>query len=1338
MKKRLSLVAVFALLVAVLTSCKSKYTIEFVEQDGTMIFETIEVREGKEIEMPAAPTKDGLTFGGWYVDPAYNEEFNATVMPAESFILYAKWNATLTFDSKGGSECNSITNVPGTFVTLPEPTKEGFVFGGWYTDEQYTNQQLSVVPGKHTTVYAKWQVKNTNTAYLFTNWRDNDGVYNITKDDNGTTITATDKKGEWSYAYDIINIDGTGYRVVELTFVGTKDCEAVIKLEGGNATATETRVKFTGEEQTLSWVVKPNNISKDPGEKLMIFLNAGNKGFVKTPAAEGVEETKFESAPYITIKSAALYQPQEIGATSDIYAIHFESNGGSAVASIFAKAGTDVTTKTPKKAGYIFGGWYTNAECTEEFDGKMPAQATILYAKWHEVVDMIEDKYSHKPFVALDFVYADGVLSVQKNEGTHGWHSILSKETVEVLANATKATVTIKGVAGEKILIKIGDHWQAEKTIECTGAEQTVEIPLTGITFEAGKPAVVIIPGVGTDGKTGKFEISGIKLDNNVDLAAAKLYCLDNMYENSLSATYDKGVLTVSKAEAIAGGEWWSVASSLLGKDIAGCGKLVVTVKGANNSKILFKVNDNNAAQREVTCTGEVQTVVLDFSHITLDGKKSAVYIFPEAGTPGTGAEFEISNLYFLREAELVNDAYESTLVKVEKADADKKIVYSYADGVLTIKKNANTHGWHSMLSNLKTDALTGATKATVTFKGVAGQQILFKIGDEGGALEAWETCTGEVQTKEISLVDAKFDPNKVAVVIIPGVSVDGETGVFEVSGIKLDNEQNTDLAAQGFTCADNLEEVTAVTTKYDNETGVLTVSKNAGAGEWEAAKTVALGDSLCYERAEITFKGAKDSKILFKINDNDAFQKEVVCTGEVQTIVIDFAKLNMNKKNAAVYILPECGSVGTGAKFEIYSINLSQYKALITDPISTNLLEDTYVSSGKVEEQACVEVTQANGVLTVKKVAGSEWETANGALTYEVLEGKNILKVEVKGTAGHKIFFKPNDSAQLEITCDGTVQYFEYEFEIGTYKEDKKALYIMPDAGTATWAEGYTAGVFEISLLEVANYKTKINVLQDSFKPNANTTAKLENGVLTVKKNTGQWDFIHTNMTSQALSGFNVLKVELSGTVAGEIVKFKLDDDNAYQFDVEIKEANKKIYAEFYYEMNAPKGNKAIYIMPKAGVEGESGEVTITRLEVAREYDHVSLMKGWTPNDAGSYVITETADSTKITKNEKWTNGEGEVVVTDWCFVKNTITGITADKYTTLVIEFTGSVAEQEIIFGLGAIEAKPFTTGAKQVVEIKVPEGKFVTNDTELKIFVNAGIAGSCDLVITDMYLK
>ncbi len=70
--------------------------------------------------------------------------------------------------------------------------------------------------------------------------------------------------------------------------------------------------------------------------------------------------------------------------TINSYTISFNSNGGSAVASIIQNYGTAVTQPAdPTKTGYTFAGWYADAGLTSSYTfTTMPAQNTTLYAKW--------------------------------------------------------------------------------------------------------------------------------------------------------------------------------------------------------------------------------------------------------------------------------------------------------------------------------------------------------------------------------------------------------------------------------------------------------------------------------------------------------------------------------------------------------------------------------------------------------------------------------------------------------------------------------------------------------------------------------------------------------------------------------------------------------------------------------------------------------------------------------------------------------------------------------------------------------------------------------------------
>ena len=70
--------------------------------------------------------------------------------------------------------------------------------------------------------------------------------------------------------------------------------------------------------------------------------------------------------------------------------ISFETNGGSAIEPIVAKAGEDISAllpANPTRAGHTFAGWYSDSECTQkvQLPTTMPAKSTTFYAGWTAV-----------------------------------------------------------------------------------------------------------------------------------------------------------------------------------------------------------------------------------------------------------------------------------------------------------------------------------------------------------------------------------------------------------------------------------------------------------------------------------------------------------------------------------------------------------------------------------------------------------------------------------------------------------------------------------------------------------------------------------------------------------------------------------------------------------------------------------------------------------------------------------------------------------------------------------------------------------------------------------------
>ena len=68
------------------------------------------------------------------------------------------------FDAQGGSSVNGQTPASGSTVTKPtDPTREGYTFAGWYTDEACTKAyDFSVAVTADMTLYAKWIKKAAN------------------------------------------------------------------------------------------------------------------------------------------------------------------------------------------------------------------------------------------------------------------------------------------------------------------------------------------------------------------------------------------------------------------------------------------------------------------------------------------------------------------------------------------------------------------------------------------------------------------------------------------------------------------------------------------------------------------------------------------------------------------------------------------------------------------------------------------------------------------------------------------------------------------------------------------------------------------------------------------------------------------------------------------------------------------------------------------------------------------------------------------------------------------------------------------------------------------------
>lgn len=142
---------------------------------------------GEGVVFPSASdmTKEGYTFGGWYLSSDFSGSIvtNIDATDRGNKTYYAKWNInqyTITFNTDGGNNIPSITQDYGSTVVKPlDPTKEGYTFAGWEPEIPDT------VPSSDLNIKAKWSVNKYTITF------DTDGgsiVPPITLDYGSTVI----------------------------------------------------------------------------------------------------------------------------------------------------------------------------------------------------------------------------------------------------------------------------------------------------------------------------------------------------------------------------------------------------------------------------------------------------------------------------------------------------------------------------------------------------------------------------------------------------------------------------------------------------------------------------------------------------------------------------------------------------------------------------------------------------------------------------------------------------------------------------------------------------------------------------------------------------------------------------------------------------------------------------------------------------------------------------------------------------------------------------------------------------------------------------------------------
>lgn len=232
---------------------KIDYTVTFEENGGSEVAD-VSVVNGQSFARPADPVRDGYKLIAWTtvaddLDTAFS--FDSAIVTS-NLTLYAYWAAYVPGQSEyvvdfqlnyDGETPDSMTTVGGRLFGVPEPTREGYVFDGWWVSMYDDGEKLSyrwtsdTVFTEDTTLFAVWNEAGTSPLRVYA---DSQGVswdrlpssatLTIQGPDGFDTITQNvGVSSEASYPLDFSNAPAGDYTITMALASGGETFSAYYK-----------------------------------------------------------------------------------------------------------------------------------------------------------------------------------------------------------------------------------------------------------------------------------------------------------------------------------------------------------------------------------------------------------------------------------------------------------------------------------------------------------------------------------------------------------------------------------------------------------------------------------------------------------------------------------------------------------------------------------------------------------------------------------------------------------------------------------------------------------------------------------------------------------------------------------------------------------------------------------------------------------------------------------------------------------------------------------------------------------------------------------------------------
>ena len=400
--------------------------------------------ENGEVTPSAAPVRDGYVFAGWvYAGTDQVVDFSQPLQGgSDHFMLFAKWTEApskvlnVTYAANGGqfADGNNVmqgqTDSNGIARQPLAPTRDGYVFAGWYyhsngTDPVDFNQPI-VGGGKNVTLFAAWtpakQDKTVEILYVAnggTFFDGNDTMQGVTDTDGiarlplQPTREGYDFLG-WSYDRDGNDpvdftkaiVAGSGHATVYAQWKQNNE-KTVLYVANGGA--------FADGNETMEGVTDSDGVARQP-------LAPTREGYTFTGwtyDAAGTEPVDF-TKPIPGGGQHVTFFAQWAELANNEKDVLYVANGG-----VFADGNETLQGVTdgdgvarqplaPTREGYTFAGWTYDRDGNDPVDFSKPlvggGDHATLFAQWNMVV---EDNSIDVLYVANGGTFFDGSDALQ-------------------------------------------------------------------------------------------------------------------------------------------------------------------------------------------------------------------------------------------------------------------------------------------------------------------------------------------------------------------------------------------------------------------------------------------------------------------------------------------------------------------------------------------------------------------------------------------------------------------------------------------------------------------------------------------------------------------------------------------------------------------------------------------------------------------------------------------------------------------------------------------------------------------------------------------------------------